>query len=183
MKSSIVKQKWFEKNSSPYIRWIKGVYSHSIPVWLYFFLGGLKAQSSAQPRASEAAPWVGLSLVKPFTPWKGKSVDIVLLFRIPSAYWAFSPSFSNFLEVPCFYVFTLLPFQGVDIIFLFHIPRVPLRLPWARRSIGLSARLGCRFACPGVGYSQTEKEWGYPFFIHRTWGLKIFSNHFCLTIN
>ena len=30
----------------------------------------------------------------------------------------------------CFYVFTLLPFQGVDIIFLFHIPRVPLRLPW-----------------------------------------------------
>ena len=44
----------------------------------------------------------------------------------------------------CFYVFTLLPFQGVDIIFLFHIPRVPLRLPWARRSIGLSARLGCR---------------------------------------
>ena len=31
----------------------------------------------------------------------------------------------------CFYVFTLLPFQGVDIIFLFHIPRVPLRLPWA----------------------------------------------------
>ena len=26
----------------------------------------------------------------------------------------------------CFYVFTLLPFQGVDIIFLFHIP-----LPWA----------------------------------------------------
>ena len=147
MKSSIVKQKWFEKNSSPYIRWIKGVYSHSIPVWLYFFLGGLKAQSSAQPRASEAAPWVGLSLVKPFTPWKGKSVDIVLLFRIPSAYWAFSPSFSNFLEVPCFYVFTLLPFQGVDIIFLFHIPRVPLRLPWARRSIGLSARQGCRFAC------------------------------------
>ena len=82
----IVKQKWFEKNSSPYIRWIKGVYSHSIPVWLYFFLGGLKAQSSAQPRASEAAPWVGLSLVKPFTPWKGKSVDIVLLFRIPSAF-------------------------------------------------------------------------------------------------
>ena len=30
--SIIVKQKWFEKNSSPYIRWIKGVYSHSIPV-------------------------------------------------------------------------------------------------------------------------------------------------------
>ena len=42
------------------------------------------------------------------------------------------------------HVFTLLPFQGVDIIFLFHIPRVPLRLPWARRSIGLSARLGFR---------------------------------------
>ena len=38
------------------------------------------------------------------------------------------------------HVVTLLPFQGVDIIFLFHIPRVPLRLPWARRSIGLSAR-------------------------------------------
>ena len=56
------------------------------------------------------------------------------------------------------HVFTLLPFQGVDIIFLFHIPRVPLRLPWARRSIGLSARQECRFACPGVGYSQTEKE-------------------------
>ena len=30
-----------------------------------------------------------------------------------------------------FYVFTLLPFQGVDMVFLFHIPRVPLRLPWA----------------------------------------------------
>ena len=66
--------------------------------------------------------------------------------------------FSNFFKVPCFYVFTLLPFQGVDVIFLFHIPRVPLRLPWATRSIGLSARLGCRFACPEVGYSQTEKE-------------------------
>ena len=39
--------------------------------------------------------------------------------------------FSNFLEVPCFYVFTLFPFQGVDILFLSHIPRVPLRLPWA----------------------------------------------------
>ena len=55
------------------------------------------------------------------------------------------------LSVRCFFklfskchVFTLLPFQGVDIIFLFHIPRVPLRLPWARRSIGLSARLGYR---------------------------------------
>ena len=55
------------------------------------------------------------------------------------------------LSVHCFFklfskchVFTLLPFQGVDIIFLFHIPRVPLRLPWARRSIGLSARLGYR---------------------------------------
>ncbi len=32
MEQFIVKQKWFEKNSSPYIRWIKGVYSHSIPV-------------------------------------------------------------------------------------------------------------------------------------------------------
>ena len=41
----------------------------------------------------------------------------------------------------CFYVFTLLPFQGVDIIFLFHIPRATLRLPWARRYFGLSARL------------------------------------------
>ena len=60
---------------------------------------------------------------------------------------------------------------------------------------------GCRFACPGLRaplgfqpawdaaslalwgrYSQTEKEWGYPFFIHRTWGLEIFSNLFCLTI-
>ena len=59
--------------------------------------------------------------------------------------------FSNFLEVPCFYVFTLLPFQGVDIIFLFHIPRVPLRLPWARRSFGLSARLGCRLPWVGKG--------------------------------
>ena len=36
----------------------------------------------------------------------------------------------------CFYVFTLLPFQGVDIIFLFHIPRVPLRLPWLRAPLG-----------------------------------------------
>ena len=35
---------------------------------------------------------------------------------------------------------------------------------------------------PFGGYSQTEKEWGYPFFIHRTWGLEIFSNLFCLTI-
>ena len=51
----------------------------------------------------------------------------------------------------CFYVFTLLPFQGVDIIFLFHIPRVPLRLPWARRSFGLSARLGCRLPWVGKG--------------------------------
>ena len=47
------------------------------------------------------------------------------------------------------HAFTLLPFQGVDIIFLFHIPRVPLRLPWATRSIGLSARLGYRL--PWVG--------------------------------
>ena len=94
------------------------------------------------PRASEAAPWVGLSLVKPFTPWKGKSVDIVLMFRILSAYWAFSPPLFKLFS-KC-HVFTLLPFQGVDVIFLFHIPRVPLRLPWARRSIGLSARLGCR---------------------------------------
>ena len=51
----------------------------------------------------------------------------------------------------CFYVFTLLPFQGVDIIFLFHIPRVPLRLPWATRSFGLSARLGCRLPWVGKG--------------------------------
>ena len=50
-----------------------------------------------------------------------------------------------------FYIFTLLPFQGVDIILLFHIPRVPLRLPWARRSIGLSARLGCRLPWIGKG--------------------------------
>ena len=28
----IVKQKWFEKNSSPHVRWIKEVYSHSISV-------------------------------------------------------------------------------------------------------------------------------------------------------
>ena len=53
--------------------------------------------------------------------------------------------------VPCFYIFTLLPFQGVDIIFLFHIPRVPLRLPWARHSFGLSARLGCRLPWVGKG--------------------------------
>ena len=48
------------------------------------------------------------------------------------------------------HVFTLLPFQGVDIIFLFHIPRVPLRLPWAGRSIGLSARLGYRLSWVGL---------------------------------
>ena len=47
---------------------------------------GWKPKGARSPRASEAAPWVGLSLVKPFTPWKGKSVDIVLLFRIPSAF-------------------------------------------------------------------------------------------------
>ena len=35
------------------------------------------------------------------------------------------------LHTQCFYVFTLLPFQGVDIMFLFRIPRVSLRLPWA----------------------------------------------------
>ena len=46
----------------------------------------------------------------------------------------------NFKIVPCFYVFTLLPFQGVNVTFLFHIPRAPLRLPWAMRFIGLSAR-------------------------------------------
>ena len=56
----------------------------------------------------------------------------------------------------CFYVFTLLPFQGVDIIFLFHIPRVPLRLPWATRSIGLSARLGCRL--PGLAKERIFEE-------------------------
>ena len=50
----------------------------------------------------------------------------------------------------CLYVFTLLPFQGVDIIFLFHIPRVPLRLPWATRSFGLSARLGFRLLWVGL---------------------------------
>ena len=49
------------------------------------------------------------------------------------------------------HVVTLLPFQGVDIIFLFHIPRVPLRLPWATRSIGLSARPGCRLPWVGKG--------------------------------
>ena len=30
--NNIVKQKWFEKNSSPRVRWIKEVYSHSISV-------------------------------------------------------------------------------------------------------------------------------------------------------
>ena len=35
----IVKQKWFEKNSSPYIRWIKGVYSHSISCLTILFPG------------------------------------------------------------------------------------------------------------------------------------------------
>ena len=71
-------------------------------------------------------------------------MDIVLLFRITSAMCllGFQPAaFQTFSKC---HVFTLLPFQGVDIIFLFHIPRVPLRLPWARRSIGLSARLGFR---------------------------------------
>ena len=42
--------------------------------------------------------------------------------------------------MPCFYVFTLLPFQGVNVTFLFHIPRAPLRLPWSMCFIGLSAR-------------------------------------------
>ena len=28
----IVKQKWFEKISSPHVRWIKDVYSHSVSV-------------------------------------------------------------------------------------------------------------------------------------------------------
>ena len=28
----LVKQKWFEKISSPHVRWIKDVYSHSISV-------------------------------------------------------------------------------------------------------------------------------------------------------
>ena len=46
----------------------------------------------------------------------------------------------NFKIVPCFYVFTLLPFQGVNVTFLFHIPRAPLRLPCAMCFIGLSAR-------------------------------------------
>ena len=54
-----------------------------------------------------------------------------------------------YFAYPVLLCFTLLPFQGVHIIFLFHIPRVPLRLPWAKRSIGLSARLGYRL--PWVG--------------------------------
>ena len=151
MKSSIVKQKWFEKNSSPYIRWIKGVYSHSIPVWLYFFLGGLKAQSSAQPRASEAAPWVGLLLVKPFTPWKGKSVDIVLLFRILSAMCLLgfqSATFSNFFQSAMFLRFC--PFRAWILYFCFTYPGCRFACP-ATRSFGLSARLVCRLPWVGKG--------------------------------
>ena len=58
----------------------------------------------------------------------------------------------------CFYVFTLLPFQGVDIIFLFHIPRASLRLPWAKRSIGLSARPGVPLRFPLGTYGNVAQE-------------------------
>ena len=74
--------------------------------------------------------------------WVTVSKTIYALKGQKRGYCAFVSHTQLFKLFSKCHVFTLLPFQGVDIIFLFHIPRVPLRLPWARRSIGLSARLG-----------------------------------------
>ena len=53
------------------------------------------------------------------------------------------------------HVFTLLPFQGVDIIFLFHIPRVPLRLP-LRAPLGFQPAYGA--VCPGLAKERLFEE-------------------------
>ena len=102
----------------------------------------------AQGKRSDTLGWVVVS--KTIYALKGQKRGYCAFVSHTQCYVLIGLSVRRFFKLfsKC-NVFTLLPFQGVDIIFLFHIPRVPLRLPWARRSIGLSARLGCRL--PWVG--------------------------------
>ena len=94
-----------------------------------FNKGGLKAQWSTEPRASEATPWV--SRVGAVAPWKGKSLKPLfcysyLIAELAVLKWNIVCIFCSILA-PCLKAFALL---GRDC----SNTRYP----------------GCRFACPGL---------------------------------